>query len=214
VRLHPQSTEHTDRHDSAQGADGMRLVYLITHPDVIVDPEVPVPRWPLSSSGRERMEKLLAQLWVDSISSVYCSTEQKAIDGAEILAGHLSIGYKMVEKLGEIDRSATGYLPEEEHATAARAFFAHPEISVRGWEKAVDAQQRIVRAVERLTEDDKGEGNIAIVSHGGVGTLYLCHLKSHPIGWEERQPGGSGGYYYCFEAQSKALRHGWQPIDG
>ena len=191
----------------------MRLVYFITHPDVVIDPAVPVPHWPLSPRGKERMKKLLAQPWIDSISSVYCSTEQKAIDGAVVLAEYLKIEYEMIEELGEIDRSATGYLPKEEHAAAAEAFFAHPEVSVRGWEKAVDAQQRIVRAVERAIEGDNREGNIAIVSHGGVGTLHLVHLKDHPISWRERQPGGSGGNYYCFEAQSKALRHDWQPID-
>jgi broad specificity phosphatase PhoE len=151
----------------------MRSVYFITHPDVVIDPAVPVPQWPLSPRGKERMKELLTQPWMDSISSIYCSTEQKAIDGAEVLARHLTIGYEMIEELGEIDRSATGYLPKEEHAATAEAFFTHPEMSVRGWEKAVDAQRRIVRAVERVIEGDRGEGNIAIVSHGGVGTLYL-----------------------------------------
>jgi broad specificity phosphatase PhoE len=192
----------------------MRLVYFITHPDVVIDPVVPAPQWPLSPRGKERMKKLLAQPWMDSISSVYCSTEQKAIDGAEVLAEHLSIRYTMIQELGEIDRSATGYLPKEEHDATAEAFFAHPEMSPRGWERAVDAQRRIVKAVERVIESDSEEGNIAIVSHGGVGTLYLCHLESHPISWEERQPGESGGNYYCFDAQSKVLQDGWQPIDG
>ena len=192
----------------------MRLVYFITHPDVVIDPAVPVPQWPLSVRGKERMEKLLAQSWVGSIGSVYCSTEQKAIDGAAILAEHRAIGYEMVQELGEVDRSATGYLPEEEHAAAAKALFAHPEVSVRGWERAVDAQRRIVGAVERVIKGDRGESNIAVVSHGGVGTLYLCHLRGLPIRWRERQPGRSGGHYYCFETVSKALRHGWKPIDG
>lgn len=192
----------------------MRLVYFITHPDVIIDPAVPVPRWPLSSRGRERMKKLLAQPWMDSISSVYCSTEQKAIDGAEVLAGHLMIVYEMIDELGEIDRSATGYLPQEEHAVTAEMFFVHPDKSIRGWERARDAQRRMVGAVERVIDGDKGKGAIAIVSHGGVGTLYLCQLKGCPISWGERQSVGSGGNYYCFEAQSKALLHGWKPIDG
>ena len=191
----------------------MRLVYFITHPEVVIDPGVPVPKWPLSHQGRERMKKLLVQPWIDSISAVYCSTEQKAIDGAEILAGHLSIGYGMDEGLGEIDRSATGYLPQQEHAATAELFFSRPERSIRGWETACDAQRRIAAAVEEVIEGDKGKGNIAIVSHGGVGTLHLCQLKGCPISWEERQPGGSGGNYYCFEAQSKTLVHGWRSID-
>lgn len=192
----------------------MKLVYFITHPDVIIDPEVPVPRWPLSSRGGERMEKLLAETWIDKIGAVYCSTEQKSIDGAEILARHLSIGYQMVEDLGEIDRSATGYLPEEEHAIVARQVFLQPERSVRGWETARAAQRRITEAVERVVARHGNRDSLAIVSHGGVGTLLLCHLKGSPIHWGERQPGGHGGNYYCFDAASQALIHGWRPIDG
>lgn len=191
----------------------MRLVYFITHPDVVIDPEVPVPRWPLSERGRARMKRLLAQPWLESIGAIYCSTEQKAIDGAEILARHLSIAHKMVDELGEIDRSATGYLPQQEHAATARQLYANPYRNVRGWESAHDAQRRIVEAVERVIERDRGRGSLAIVSHGAVGTFHLCHLRGCPIRWEERQPSGHGGNYYCFEAQSKALLHGWRPID-
>jgi hypothetical protein len=54
----------------------MSLVYFITHPDVVIDPEVPVPQWPLSHRGKERMKKLLAKPWIDTIGSIYSSTEQ------------------------------------------------------------------------------------------------------------------------------------------
>jgi len=30
-------------------------LYFITHPNVVVSRDVPVPRWPLSELGRERM---------------------------------------------------------------------------------------------------------------------------------------------------------------
>lgn len=200
--------------DSSPAEGDCGLIYFLTHPDVIVSPDVPVPQWSLSARGRERMTMLLAQPWVSGIGAVYCSAEQKAIDGAEILAGHLGIGYQSVEELGEIDRSATGYLPEKEHAEAARMLFLQPDTSVRGWETARDAQERIVKAVDAVIEGNEGRGDIAIVSHGGVGALYLCHLKELPIRWEERQPGRTGGGYYCFEARSRRLVHGWRPIDG
>jgi broad specificity phosphatase PhoE len=144
---------------------------------------------------------------------VYCSKEQKAIDGAEILAGHLGIGYEMVEELGEVDRSSTGYLPQEEHAAAARELFAHPGRSMRGWETACDAQRRIVEAVAGVLAGEEGEGDVAIVSHGAVATFYLCHLKGCPIRWEEKQPGRKGGQYYCFDAEIGTLVHGWRRID-
>ena len=63
-----------------------RVVYFITHPEVVVDPKVPVPDWPLSERGLARMRKLLSQPWVPGVGAVYSSTEQKAIDGAEILS--------------------------------------------------------------------------------------------------------------------------------
>jgi broad specificity phosphatase PhoE len=191
----------------------MKKVYFITHPDVVVDPAVPVPQWPLSARGKDCMRQMLAHPWVNAVESVYCSTEQKAIDGAAILAAHLSLDYVMVEALGENDRSSTGYLPGDEFWATAALFFARPDESVRGWEIARDAQRRIVDAVDAIVENDDSAGDIAIVSHGGVGTLYLCHLKGCPISQDEGQPGTSGGCYYCFEARSKALLYDWRTID-
>ncbi len=191
----------------------MSLVYLITHPDVVIDPDVPVPQWPLSARGKERMKKMLAQSWIDTIGLVYCSTEQKAIDGAKILAEHLAIEYEMVEELGEIDRSSTGYLSYEEHAATADKFFAYPDKSIRGWEIANQAQQRIVKAVENIVKNDKGNSDIVIVSHGAVGTLFLCHLKGCQISRKEESSGENGGSYYCFETQSNSLVHDWKQID-
>ena len=191
----------------------MKTVTFITHPDVVIDPAVPVPRWPLSEHGKDRMRQMLAHLWVSGIGSVYCSTEQKAIDGAAILAAHLSLDYTMVEALGENDRSSTGYLPHDEFMATVALFFAHPDESVRGWETARDAQRRIVDAVDKIVENDDNGGNVAIVSHGGVATLHLCRLKGCPISRDEGQPGTNGGYYYRFEARSKSLLHGWRPID-
>ena len=84
----------------------MKLVYFITHPDVVIDPVVPVPEWPLSERGLERMRLLLRQTWITGITSIYCSTEQKAIDGAAVLAEHLSLQICQSVELGENDRSA------------------------------------------------------------------------------------------------------------
>jgi len=64
----------------------MKVTY-ITHPEVVMDPEIPVPRWPLSGRGLERMRSMLAHPWVNEISAVWCSDEQKALDGAEEVFG-------------------------------------------------------------------------------------------------------------------------------
>jgi len=191
----------------------MKTVYFITHPEVVIDPAVPVPRWPLSIQGLARMRLLLLQPWVRQITAVYCSTEQKAIDGAALLAAHLALPMSQVADLGENDRSATGYLPAPEFERVVDQFFAYPAISTHGWEPAAVAQQRIVRAVMAIIAQDASSGSIAIVAHGGVGTLLLCVLAGYAIDRRYEQPGQGGGNYYAFDAHSRALRHGWRPID-
>ena len=188
------------------------LFYFLTHPNVVISRDVPVPRWPLSDLGKQRMRAGLRQPWVRDITAVYCSTEQKAIDGAAILAEHLSLGFHQVEALGENDRSATGFLPPDEFERVADQFFGSPDKSIRGWERAVDAQSRIVRAVEKIGKTENG--NVAIVSHGAVGTLLYCHLAGEPIARRWDQPPNGGGNYYRFTLSPRAAHFWWRAFDG
>jgi broad specificity phosphatase PhoE len=174
---------------------------------------VPVPRWPLSERGRERMRAGLRQPWVRELGAIYCSSEQKAIDGAAILGGHLSLGFEVLPDLGENDRSATGFLPPDEFERVADEFFANPEDSVRGWERALDVQSRIVRAVHYIAENDASQGAIAIVSHGAVGTLLYCHLAGKAIDRRWDQPANGGGNYFAFTLSPRRARSWWRPID-
>jgi broad specificity phosphatase PhoE len=155
----------------------------------------------------------LAQPWVRELTAVYSSTEQKATDGAAILAGHLGLPFQQIEDLGENDRSATGFLPPDEFERVADQFFGAPEVSVRGWERAVDAQSRIVAAVERIAKEDRSGGSIAIVSHGAVGTLLYCHLAGMTIDRRWDQPPNGGGNYYAFTLSPRAAHSWWRAID-
>jgi broad specificity phosphatase PhoE len=94
----------------------------------------------------------------------------------------------------------------------ADRFFAHPGDSIEGWERAVDGQARIVAAVAEVVARTPRQSDIAIVSHGGVGALLLCHVTGAPISRAADQPGGSGGH--VFAIRDGRLLHGWRPIDG
>ena len=192
----------------------MRTLYFISHPDVVISPHVPITRWPLSPRGRERMAAALAQPWVASLSAIYSSTEQKAVDGAVMLAAYCGLGFVQVPALAENDRSSTGYLPEAEFETVADAFFAQPGESVRGWETAAAAQARIVAAMASIAAADATAGDVAVVSHGAVGALLHCHLAGHPISRRWDQPANGGGNYFTVEwgTQPRALSW-WLPID-
>jgi broad specificity phosphatase PhoE len=190
-----------------------RPIYFITHPDVVIDPRLPVPQWPLSEQGKRRIRHLLSRAWMASIAALYCSTEQKALDGAALLAAALGIPLHQVAALGENDRAATGYLPQAEFDATVDAFFAQPHASIRGWERAIDAQARIVEAVTHLAAMAPGAGPIAVMSHGGVGALLLCHLTGAPISRTVEQPGTSGGNYFLFQMPEGLLIHGWKPLE-
>lgn len=155
----------------------------------------------------------LRQPWISELSAIYSSTEQKAIDGAEILAAHTGLHFSQVHDLGENDRSATGFLPPDEFEAVADQFFAQPDESVRGWETANDAQRRIIDAVRGIATEDRTQGAIAIVSHGAVGTLLYCHLAGEPISRRWDQPPNGGGNYYAFQLEPPRAFCWWKPFD-
>ncbi|EHM01516.1 phosphoglycerate mutase family protein [Acetobacteraceae bacterium AT-5844] len=163
-------------------------MHFITHPEVVIDPEVEVPRWVLTPRGIARMRALAAEPEMADLGSVWASTEAKAIEGAGILAARFGLPVGVHAGLGENDRSGTGYLPEAEFQRVADAFFANPEQSIRGWERAVDAQARIVAAVTDVLAQSP-PGPVAVVAHGGVGALLRAHLAGAPIARSWDQPG-------------------------
>jgi broad specificity phosphatase PhoE len=190
-----------------------RAVYFISHPDVVVSAEVPVTQWPLSATGIGRMRGALAQPWVRTLSALYSSAETKAVDAVRILAADRGLPWTEISALGEIDRAATGFLPPPEFERVADAFFAQPETSVRGWERAVDAQRRIVAAVAAIVRDDASAGAIGIVSHGAVGALLYCALTGARIDRRFDQPHRGGCCYLTFPAASPHACAWWRPID-
>ena len=190
----------------------MPIAYYITHPQVQIDANVPVPEWGLSEIGRARALAMLEQPWVGSIRRVVSSAERKAIETAEILARQLGLTVEVRERMHENDRSATGFLPPPEFEAVADRFFANPHKSIRGWERAIDAQQRIVSDVEAVLDAAVG-GDIVFVGHGGVGTLLLLSLSNREISREADQPAG-GGNYFAYDIGARSILHGWRPIDG
>lgn len=186
-----------------------RFVYL-THPQVRVDPAVPVPEWGLSEIGAARTRAFAAQPGLAAFRRVVASTEVKAKEAAQILADALGAVVEVRGGMHENDRSATGYLPEPEFQTVADAFFANPDVSVRGWETAADAQARIVGAVQAALAAAPGVPTL-FVGHGGVGTLLLCHLAGYPISRVYDQPPVGGGCWYA--AGAGAPPCGWRTME-
>lgn len=188
----------------------MSIVRYLTHPQVQIDPDVPVPQWGLSPIGRARTEALVNAHWLAHTTQIISSAERKAIETAEIIAGRLGIMIEIRAAMHENDRSATGFLKPDEFEQVADQFFAQPHLSVRGWERAVDAQARIVREAEAVLTRNR-PGDILFVGHGAVGTLLFCHIAGHPIDRIHDQPAGGGNCFAC--ARDGRVLYGWRRMD-
>jgi len=194
----------------------MGLALYITHSEVVIDPSIPIPGWGLSETGRARMFRFAERDLLPADARIVASTEQKARDAAEILAERLGTGFETDHRLGENDRSSTGYLPPEQFEVHVEKLFGAPDQSANGWETAEDAQRRTVVAVKDLASYQDPVRLLVIVGHGCVGTLLKCDLGGRPIALSEDQrviahPGG--GNLFSFDLAEWRLLCDWTAIE-
>ncbi|PTS90127.1 histidine phosphatase family protein [Sphingomonas sp. HMWF008] len=195
----------------------MGIAYYLSHPQVQVDPARAVPDWSLSDVGRARLCLLGDRRWLASVRRIVSSDERKAIETATILSEAIGQPFEIGAAMHENDRSATGYLPAREFEATADRFFATPEVSVRGWERAVDAQRRIVDAVRATFGSGDDGQTVVFVGHGGVGTLLKCAIRNQPIArcFDQAAEGGDagGGNVHAFEADFSRSCFGWTRME-
>lgn len=188
-----------------------RRIRYLTHPQVVIDPARDVRDWSLNDVGRARVARLAHSGALAGTRIVMSSTETKAIETAEPLASAVGCKVMLRPDMHENDRSATGFLPPAEFERTADRFFAAPDVSVRGWETARNAQARIVREVrDSLAEGPAGD--VLFVGHGAVGTLLLCHLAGWEISRTGDQPAGGGAWFGWVEGQG-GPQTGWRPME-
>src|SRR5258708_20395573 len=184
-------------------------IRYLTHPQVKIDLAIPVPSWGLSDVGKTRTEMLANTGRLSGTTQIISSGERKAIETAEIIARELNVTVEVREAMHENDRSATGFLPPREFEMVANQFFAEPLVSIRGWERAIDAQLRIVREVEIVFARNH-PGDVLFVGHGAVGTLLFCHYSNVAIDRAYDQPAG-GGHYFPLVKDGRPVLHPWLP---
>lgn len=187
------------------------VLRYLSHPQVRVDPTIAVPDWGLSDIGRSRTESISHSLSLQSTTSIISSSERKAVETADLLARPLKLRVQERPATHENDRSATGFLSPDIFEETANRFFECPLESINGWERAIDAQSRIVAEVNSAIQDHVS-GDLLIVGHGGVGTLLYCHFADMPISRAYDQPAGGGNFFTIDLATRKPLHH-WLPME-
>lgn len=168
----------------------MRLLLYLSHPQVDIDPETPVTDWSLSSTGWGRVMALAGRRWPKAPAHVFSSPETKARQTAAILATPLGVPVNILPRSGEVDRSSTGYLPHDEHEAQADLLFGAPGESANGWERAVDAQSRMLASLAQIQRTHP-KGDLLMVGHGAVGTFLWCAIAGQRIHrGADQLPGG------------------------
>ena len=193
----------------------MRALY-VTHPQVAIDANVPVPLWGLSELGRERARLFAGRGVVPTGAMIFSSRESKAMELADILADAAGALVLSDHLMGENDRSATGFLPPALFEETADRFFAEPDRSVDGWERAIDAQQRIVDTVRTALACVPDATPAVFCGHGAVGTLLKCHVAGRPISRAEdqsRHGDKGGGNCFVFDLEAMVLECEWTAME-
>ena len=191
----------------------MACVIYLSHPQVNIDKDVPVPNWSLSAAGLERARTASKLPWANRIDQILCSDETKAVETAQCFADSLELEYIIAENTGENDRSSTGFLPPEKFEEAANSFMNNPHESYRGWERAIDAQARIVAATSHALASLPPADLTLIIGHGGVGTLLKCHIAKRAIARSEDQLPNGGGNVFAFDLETKRLLCDWTAME-
>ena len=151
----------------------MRRLVLVRHAQVRLDPELPPRSWELTAEGRAAAERLARLPVFAGVEAVVTSPEPKARVTAEPIAKAAGVELRVEQELREAER---GPAPVDNRAR----FIAQVDAwlggaPVPGWEARDDAAARIVACVARLLEELTGD--IALVSHGTVLSLYLAWLR-------------------------------------
>ena len=150
-----------------------RKLILVRHsmPEMVLG--VPASQWRLSAEGRARCKRLAGRLRAHDPAVIVASQEPKAVETGQIVAGVLGIPFDVAEGLHEHERGRVESLGSREAFQAQVAsVFEQPGALVFGQETGDQARARFTRALDRVIGQHP-TGNLAVVSHGTVMTLFI-----------------------------------------
>jgi broad specificity phosphatase PhoE len=155
-------------------AEPERKLVLVRHslPEFVTG--VPASHWQLSDEGRRRCQRLADRLAADDLAAVITSTEPKAVETGQIVADSLHLPLETAPDLHEHERGVVTSTGDREAFQAqVSRLFEHPHELILGTETADQAHARFASAVAAVIERHP-QGNLAIVAHGTVITLFIA----------------------------------------
>ena len=150
----------------------MTKIYLVRHAEA--EPAGnDAALWPLSERGEEQVRTLAAQSFWDEVNAIVSSDEPKAFATVSPIAFERQIPLHTHSGLRELRRTPIWL---EDYEARVLDVFQRPELSIEGWERAADAQARILATLDELLLKFDGQP-FAVVSHGIVMALLLATVN-------------------------------------
>ena len=151
----------------------MRKLILVRHSLPVISGEQPASQWQLSEEGCRRCERLAELLAPHRPSTIVTSMEPKAIETGQIVGRQLGIPAETATNLHEHERPGTDLDTFEQFQAKVVRLLQHPDEQVFGAETGDEARERFSAAVDDVMRQHPC-GNLAIVSHGTVMTLFVA----------------------------------------
>ncbi len=134
----------------------------------------------LSQRGVRQMERLAEALRGVGLKEVYCSDLKRARRSAEIIAGAAGRRPVVLPSLRERSFGRWEGISFEEISRAYPEEFRRWKedplsFSPPGGESTLEVRDRVLEAFQSIAERHRGD-EVAVVSHGGVNRVVLCHL--------------------------------------
>jgi broad specificity phosphatase PhoE len=151
----------------------MRKLILIKHSKPEIVPTIPSHQWSLSEEGRAKCALLAERIKPHDPANIVASEEPKARETGRLLADALGKPFQTADGLQEHDRREVPHMPSGEFLSWMALFFQKPDQRVIGGESANEASERFSAAVDRILKANP-DGNLALVTHGTVLSLFLA----------------------------------------
>ena len=139
---------------------------------------------PLSEKGIRQIKRA-SDFIKDKLTAVYCSPLSRALKSAEIISEPHGLKPVVIHGIRErsfgiwegmsFDEIKEKY-PEEFEAWAGNPLKYSP---VEG-ESTIEVRDRVIRALDMILNNHNDE-HIAIIAHGGVNRIILCHIMGIPL---------------------------------
>ncbi len=120
-----------------------------------------------------------------TLAAVYCSNLVRASKSAEIIATPHGLKPVIVPDLRErsfgIWEGMSFIDIKEKYPDEFEAWASNPlKYSPIGGENTLEVKDRVITALDKILAGHSGD-NIAIVAHGGVNRIILCHIMGIPL---------------------------------